>query len=137
MGVLLAIIGVIVAGGVILSVLGMIFALKLAAFVVAGVIFLLFLLSAVLGEALGISGQVLFFFCFLPLAVLFLVRWLKQQKELEQARQREAELAAKAAQAAAEAARQAQEESKRLRRLQPLSKRFDPLRRWLVEKLKD
>lgn len=134
MGVLLAIIGVIVAGGVILSVLGMIFALKLAAFVVAGVIFLLFLLSAVLGDALGISGQVLFFFCFLPLAVLFLVRWLKQQQELEQARQREAELAA---QAAAEAAQKAREEADRLRRLQPVRSRLDRLRRWLVDKLKD
>jgi hypothetical protein len=51
--------------------------------------------------------------------------------------QREAELAAQAAQAAAEAARQAKQEAKGLRRLQPLSKRFDPLRRWLVEKLKD
>ena len=137
MGVLLAIIGALVAGVSILFVLGMIFALKVAAFVVVGGIFLLFLLSAVLGDALGISGQALFFFCFLPLAVVFLVRWLKQQEEQEQARQREAELAAQAAQAAAEAARRAKEEAKRLRRLQPLSKRFDPLRRWLVEKLKD
>ena len=137
MGVLLAIIGALVAGVGILFVLGMIFALKVAAFVVVGGIFLLFLLSAALGDALGISGQVLFFVCFLPLALVFLGLWLKQQEEQEQARQREAELAAQAAQAAAEAARRAKEEAKRLRRLQPMSKRFDPLRRWLGEKLKD
>ena len=134
MGVLLAIIGFIAAGAVILFVFGMILAVKLAAFILLGGLSVLWLLSAFLAEALGISAQGLFFFGCVPLAVVCLGLWSREQQEKEQARQREAELAAKAA---AEAAQKAREEADRLRRLQPVRSRFDPLRRWLVDKLKD